>query len=186
MRCKPTFLFLILVVLLLVQGEGSVHEPRVLVVTTSGVEPYLQAAQSARKLLLERWPATPAVIVLDKNMSLPAALPVEPDDLVIAVGSVALQSPALEGSANVIGCMTMSQQAVRSRRTLANLFLEFPPEIQLEWLRRVLPGVRTLGLVYSAAEAQGRPDSFVAAARKKGVEVGLFPLTSGGGIAGDH
>ena len=101
------------------------------------------------------------------------------EDFVIAVGSVALQSAVLEKSANIFGCMTLSQQTVRNRRSLASLILEFPADTQIDWLRRILPGTRNLGLVYAAAEAQGRPDAYVAAARKKDIEVGLFPLMSG-------
>lgn len=179
MRCKLKYALPVLMVFLLALKDGWAYEPRVLVVTTSGVEPFLLAAQSARKLLLERWPTTPPVIVIDKNMSLPSALTIEQDDIVIAVGSGAIQSSVLEKSAGIVGCMTLTPQVTRNRRTLASLILEFPPDIQIDWLRRVLPAARTLSLLYAAAEAQGRPEALVAAARRKGLEVSLFPLMSG-------
>lgn len=157
-------------------GAVLAREPRVLVVTTSGVEPYQAAAAAARKLVAERWPATPAVVSYDKSSGILPTLPGEPDDIVIAVGSSAVQALAGTTTANLVGCMTMSSQAFGARKLAASLVLEFPAESQIEWLRQILPGARAVGLVFAQAEAAGRQDAFVTAARKAGLNVNLYPV----------
>lgn len=88
----------------------------------------------------------------------------------ITVGSKATRA-ALEapGNAPVIACMIVDSDDLANARNATGVMLEFPLATQLEWVRRFVPGSRTIGVLYNPAENRER----IAEARRIAKGLGL-------------
>jgi putative tryptophan/tyrosine transport system substrate-binding protein len=74
-------------------------------------------------------------------------------DLVLALGSRATSLAASEfRSTPTIGALLTRQSALPSGSAAAPVVLEFPLETELEWMRRILPQARRIGVLYSTDE----------------------------------
>ena len=71
----------------------------------------------------------------------------------ITVGSNATKAAlAAPGDAPVIACMIGDRQDLGDGQNATGVMLEFPLEIQLEWIRRFVPKSQAIGLLYNPAE----------------------------------
>jgi putative tryptophan/tyrosine transport system substrate-binding protein len=74
-------------------------------------------------------------------------------DLVLAMGSRATAVAASEFRGTpTIGALLTRQSALPSGSAAAPVVLEFPLETELEWMRRILPQARRIGVLYSTDE----------------------------------
>ncbi len=76
-----------------------------------------------------------------------------PADLVVALGS---RATAVAGSEYrgkpVIAALLARQPSTPDASVTASVVLEFPIDVELEWMRRILPNARRVGVLYSTEE----------------------------------
>jgi putative ABC transport system substrate-binding protein len=90
--------------------------------------------------------------------------------LILALGSEALAvAAALDPDIPVVAGMILKKQDFDGLSNTTGVFLEYADTIQFEWLRRILPKARNVGVVYNRVENLGR----IGAARKVAGEMGL-------------
>jgi putative ABC transport system substrate-binding protein len=94
------------------------------------------------------------------------------DGPLITIGSVATRS-ALEspGKAPLVACMIVDEDDLGSARNATGVMLEIPLETQLEWIRRFVPGTRTIGVLYNPEENGERIREAAGIARRLGLRL---------------
>jgi putative tryptophan/tyrosine transport system substrate-binding protein len=91
-------------------------------------------------------------------------------DLVIALGARAASAAARDyRGIPSIGALVTRESAQPAGGTASSVVLEFSPEVELDWIRRMLPQARRIGVLYSS-DANAR---LVARARDIGRAMGL-------------
>lgn len=90
----------------------------------------------------------------------------------ITVGSAATRA-ALEapGKAPVIACMIADRDDLQKSKNATGVVLEFPLETQLKWVRRFVPGSKTIGVLYNPEQNQARVESATKIASRLGLRM---------------
>jgi len=90
--------------------------------------------------------------------------------LVVTLGSAATQAAVREVShLPILATMIMSTTDIQSAPNATAVLLDFPLDTQLQWLRRIVPGAGTVGILFSPQENQAK----VAAAIRLVKDTGL-------------
>jgi putative ABC transport system substrate-binding protein len=77
--------------------------------------------------------------------------------LVLALGTLATHESLLRFPGTpVVAGMILTASEIEGAPNATGVFLQFPVETELEWLARLLPGQRRVGVLYHSAEAKGR------------------------------
>lgn len=148
---------------------------RVAVLASQEEAPYLEVADSFRQrleqnrasLLLKSFPLPEQTA--QRATELKELRAFHPN-LVLALGSPALQ--AVNGSIRdvpVVFAMVLNTAGLSRAGNVTGVTLEFPILTQLEWLKKILPRVRTLGVVFNPQENGHR----IAEARRAAGKLGL-------------
>lgn len=75
--------------------------------------------------------------------------------LVVALGSAAAQAAVREVShLPLLATMIMSTDDIRPASNATAVLLDFPLDTQLQWLRRIVPGAGTVGVLFNPKENQ--------------------------------
>ena len=138
-------------------GSASGDDPVITVVTSRDGEPYsrvvagIEAALSAaRRVMVER-----RSLEGDSEGGMQALRSARSSarGTVITVGSSATRA-ALEakGRAPVIACMMVDAGDLGEHEEATGVMLEFPPAVQLQWVRSFLPDAQTVGVLYNPEE----------------------------------
>ena len=159
-------------------GPRGAHaaEHRVLVLVSHSAPPYSDALGGFRDYLRQRGIAvTLDVHSLDGDGSKAAAIVQEArrskPGLVFTLGSLATQVAAqgLGRDTSIVATLVVSADELRRAPNMTGVALEFPIDTQFQWLRRILPAARTVGVLYNPAENQPR----IAAATPVAARMGL-------------
>lgn len=95
--------------------------------------------------------------------------------LVLALGSTASDAAAqTPGRPPVVAGMILRTSALSPSRQVTGVGLEFPAEVELRWIRRVLPGRTRVALLFNPAENAERAAEARAAATRLGLS--LVPI----------
>ena len=96
----------------------------------------------------------------------------EPPALFLTVGSLATQAVLTEhGEVPVVASLTPHLEKLRGKGNLTGVGFEFSLEGQFEMMRRILPDLSTVGVLYSPTENQETIDAASKLARKIGVKL---------------
>jgi putative ABC transport system substrate-binding protein len=99
--------------------------------------------------------------------------------LILALGSPALQRIHREfPDIPVVFGLVLGETVPVPRGRATGVILDFPLETQFEWLRRVLPGTRTVGVVFHPEENAARIRSALAAADTLGLKLEARAISS--------
>jgi len=100
-----------------------------------------------------------------------------PPALFLTVGSLATQSVLAEsGDAPIIASLTANVEKFRKNGNLTGVSLEFSLESQFDMMRRILPELATVGVLYNPKENQESIDSALNLAKKLGVKLVPKPV----------
>lgn len=78
-------------------------------------------------------------------------------NLLFAVGTLAVQAARREASSiPMVAGMILTAGELKNAGNATGVVLELPLETEMEWMRRLLPEVRTVGVLYSPALNQSR------------------------------
>lgn len=132
--------------------SGGAERTRVTVLLSSGAEPYRQVLDGIRQRLatdVEYDVQTLADDQANRNSILAKMKGARPA-LYFSVGSVATQLAIQHGGGvPVVAGLIVNATEINKAEHATGVVLEFPPEVQLEWLHRLLPAQRHIGVVYS-------------------------------------
>lgn len=92
--------------------------------------------------------------------------------LVLTLGSLATESAAKRiTDVPIIACLVMRPESLRKSPNVTGVWLEFPIEVQLAWLRTVLPRARNIGVIYNPRENQQWIEAAARIAEDKGMNL---------------
>jgi putative tryptophan/tyrosine transport system substrate-binding protein len=95
-----------------------------------------------------------------------------PPALFLTVGSVATQAVLAEHEeVPVIASLTAQLEKLRKKANLTGVGLEFSLESQFDMMRRILPELATVGVLYSPKDNQEIIDAALTFAKKRGVKL---------------
>jgi putative tryptophan/tyrosine transport system substrate-binding protein len=99
--------------------------------------------------------------------------------LIVAMGQLATQA-ALSGEPQlpVVAAMVLSADVVRPAANATAVTLEMPLDTQFDWMQKMLPEHRKIGLLYNPKENQQRVDAAARIARARGLKLVAEPLDS--------
>lgn len=90
--------------------------------------------------------------------------------LVVTLGSLATQAAVREvGHLPILATMIVSADDIQSASNATAVLLEFPLDTQLQWLRRIVPGAGTVGVLFNPKENQTRVNSAMRIAQGTGL-----------------
>ncbi len=134
--------------------------PRVLVVVSQDGAPYRDALASFRRSL-ERQSSGLDVRVVQlagDAARAPQVIPATAQaDLVLSLGTLATrESLRRYQTTPVVAGMILSADELEGSANATGVFLQFPVQTELEWLVRLLPSLRRVGVIYHAADTKTR------------------------------
>ncbi len=139
------------------ENRPSVSKPRLLVLVSRKAPPYEETLSSFREYLTGRVPAAGFdVCALDDDPSNVSEMVErakrEPASLVFALGAAATRMAAREfGAMPLVAGLVLNSDEIKGKANATGVFLDFPLEIQFQWIRRMLPDCRNVGVLYNPA-----------------------------------
>lgn len=101
----------------------------------------------------------------------------EPPTMFLTVGSLATQAVLAEQEeVPVIASLTAHLEKFKKKENLTGVGLEFSLESQFDVMRRILPELSTVGVLYSPKESQDTIDNALRVAQKLGVKLVAKPV----------
>jgi len=152
---------------------------RVLVLLSHESPAYREAADGLRAHLWARG----VVAELDVRVVPSAGEPIRQrqapnPDLVVALGTPAAGAAARQLAAIPLVAVTLRQSELAKLGSATGIYLEFPPDTEFRWMRRILPQARRVGVVYNPAENQSMVARAVLVAEGLGLRLTLRPVES--------
>ncbi|MFN7964383.1 MAG: ABC transporter substrate binding protein [Acidobacteriota bacterium] len=151
--------------------------PRIIVLASQDTAPYREIVEGFQSVLREQH--TSASIVLRFLDGRPEAANEEVRDY--AAGNVTLFIPLGTNAVRamveqkvgtpIVASMILRESEIEAAVDATAVVLEFPTEVELHWLRQILPRSRRVGVLYNAAENQARIDRATRLAQDAGLEL---------------
>lgn len=90
--------------------------------------------------------------------------------MLLTVGSMATQA-AIEGAGNlpIVACLIVNASILQNAANATGVLLDFPLEIQLQWIKNVLPQNRTIGVLFNPQENQHKVEEAIRIAQSMGL-----------------
>ena len=99
--------------------------------------------------------------------------------LVVTMGSMATDAALKEiTDIPLVGCLVLRTDNLKKAPNATGVGLEFPLEIQFAWLQKILPEVRSVGVLYNPDENRKRIDAAAVIAQKAGLELEAFEVSA--------
>lgn len=94
----------------------------------------------------------------------------QPPRLILTIGTLATQT-ALREAADipVIAGLVSNLDDLRKSKNATGVVLDFPIVTQFEWMHKLVPEIKIIGVLYNPKENQAKIDSAVQAAKKEGL-----------------
>jgi ABC-type uncharacterized transport system substrate-binding protein len=93
-------------------------------------------------------------------------------DAVLALGGDAAETAARDaGDLPVVAGGVLRPDAIPKGGGATGVYLEYPPELSLRWIRTALPGARVVGVLYNPAENRERIEAAARTARELGLRL---------------
>ncbi|MGF1613890.1 MAG: ABC transporter substrate-binding protein [Gammaproteobacteria bacterium] len=155
-----------------------------LVILSHHAAPYTEMAQAFKEHLREQKAQVTYIdITLDDKGEIPASfretLASHKLALVYCLGAQAYKVAKAQaaGVPAVAGLMVNGEDIVRGGNS-TGVALEFPIQTQLEWLKKILPQYKTIGVVYNELENKAKIEQAKATAKKLGLAFEVVGLQS--------
>ena len=92
--------------------------------------------------------------------------------LVVTLGSAATQAAVREvGHLPLMAAMIVTADDIKPASNATAVLLEFPLEAQLQWLRRIVPGANTVGVLFNPKENQTKVNNALRIAKDTGLSL---------------
>jgi putative tryptophan/tyrosine transport system substrate-binding protein len=158
-------------------AAGAAPETRVAALVSEDADPYQEALAGFKHALEQQGVSATFDVELVHGDPGNVAASLEhlrqgKPDLLLTLGSIATQGAVrhMTGVPIVAGLILNADDLGKSPNA-ACVVLEFPVEVELRWLQRLLPRQRTVGVLFSPAQNQGRIDLASRTAREMGLDL---------------
>jgi putative tryptophan/tyrosine transport system substrate-binding protein len=147
-----------------VPAARPTEAPRIVVVLSADAAPYQQALAGLRRELLAAIPSADFVVVTlggDTARIVDAIRVIRsgpaPAALVVTLGTLATRGLiARVPDIPIVAGMILTAAELDGAPNATGVYLEYPVEVELEWLQRVLPDYHRIGVLYHGAESGRR------------------------------
>ena len=153
-------------------AQPAPRERSVLIVTAEDSAPYQEAIQGIALAL----PGRPLARALHVDRDAGQIAAAAPGSIVIALGTRAAEGLAKIPAA-LVSCMVLRSRSASTWPRRYSVVLDHPVELQLEWIKRVLPAARRLLVIYNPEENQWRVEAALRAFARAGLTLVLRPAS---------
>jgi putative tryptophan/tyrosine transport system substrate-binding protein len=99
--------------------------------------------------------------------------------VLLTLGSLATQEAVRQvKDTPIVAGLVLKTEDLGGAANITGVVLEFPVEIELHWLQRMLPGLRNVGVLFNPAENQDRIDEATRAAKEMGLTLHARRVTT--------
>ena len=99
--------------------------------------------------------------------------------LVVTMGSMATDAALREiTDIPLVACLVLRTDNLKKAPNATGVGLEFPLEVQFAWLQKILPEVRSIGVLYNPSENRKRIDAAAEIARKAGLRLVAYEVNA--------
>ena len=149
---------------LLSAGKPVSAPPRIVVVLSADAMPYQQALAGLRRNLLATMPGARLEVVALGGDTARVGDAVQairgggaPVALVVTLGTLATRTLiARVPDVPIVAGMILNAAELHSTANVTGVYLEYPVEVELDWLRRLVPEGRRVGVLYHGDEGGQR------------------------------
>jgi len=163
-----------LAVLLLAGSAARVQAAQVLALLSHEAPPYRAALEGFRAQVAGGSALTIREVVLDGDEAAArAALQTFVESkgaLVLALGAVAVEAARARPEIPVVGALVLSEAQLQGAN-VTGVTLGVPADVQFQWVKRLLPKARRLGVLYNPDENGAAVAAAGGAASREGVEL---------------
>ncbi len=140
------------------------------VVAHAPAGPYLAVLDGLRQELHARGIDEQVNLDVDPGSASPTQSPPADAAVWVTVGSEVTEAWLRRNPARpVVGCPILFAAVLEGHGLARAVTLEFPVSVQVEWLRRMLPDRKHLGVMYEPKQNQANIDALAAAAKRAGI-----------------
>lgn len=146
------WLLTILVALLYSLKVSAVQQTRIAVLLSANSEPYMQTLQGFKEDLknnikYEEFTLQPGQSVEELVAKAKASKP----DIYFTVGSVVTSATLKQVKQTpVVATMVLNFSELENANNATGVVLDFQPEMQIEWLHKIIPNIKNIGMIYSS------------------------------------
>jgi len=92
--------------------------------------------------------------------------------LIYCLGTRACQAvQQMAGQRPVVASLVLTQESISADGLATGVFLNYSPETQLQWLKKLFPGFHRVGVIYNPAQNQALIDKAAGTAHQLGLEL---------------
>lgn len=158
---------------------GAAHPQRLLVLSSSDAPPYQQALAGIRRRAVGFALDEKLLTAFNQDSMLLALRRAGSDTAVVTLGTRAGELAARAApAAPVVNCMVLSPEAAANLPNAQVVPIEIPADAQIEWLGKLLPRARSIGLLFDPAINARRVETLATALVRAGYSPLLAPVTS--------
>jgi len=173
-RSRKAWGLIALALLLLAASSARAQPARVLALLSHDAPPYRAALEGFRAQVAGGGaPAIQEVVLAGDEAAARAALQTFADAkgaLVLALGTAAVEAARARPDVPVVGALVLSEAQLRGGN-VTGVTLGVPPDVQFQWVKRLLPKARRLGVLYNPEENRAAVAEAGKAAGREGVEL---------------
>lgn len=135
-------------------SASSASKPHMAVLMSAELEPYQLVLQGLKQQLiavanLDVYPMAPGATA---ESVVRIALKKKPD-LIFTIGSsVTVEAIRQTRNIPIIASLVLNEAELNKAANATGVILEFSQEVQIDWLHKIIPDYRNVGVLYSAAE----------------------------------
>jgi len=163
-----------LAVLLLAGAAARAQAGQVLALLSHDAAPYRAALEGFRAQVAGGGAPSIQEVVLDgdegKARAALQAFVTAKGALVLALGTVAVEAARAQREVPVVGALVLSEAQLRGGN-VTGVTLGVPPDVQFQWVKRLLPKARRLGALFNPEENGDAVARAVQAATRGGLEL---------------
>lgn len=157
--------------------SGHSDDTRIAVILSHGIQPYHEVLKGFQGSLRESGIAMPYEVYSlegDRNKTDEVMRTIRQgkNRLLLALGSLATQT-ACKGASDIpiIAGMILNAEDLKGATNATGVVLEFPLEVQFQWLRRLLPEGKDIGVLYNPMENGKKMESAARLAEQMGLKL---------------
>jgi putative ABC transport system substrate-binding protein len=166
------------------EGAGARPDARIAVLVSQDAEPYQDALAGLRRHLKAQGSPAPLDVyplhgeAAAADAALQAARKASAG-LLVTLGSVATQAAIRQApDTPIVASMILNADDLAKTPNATAVVLEFPVDVQFRWMQKLLPGPKRIGVLFNAAENQGRIDAATRAVKALGLTLNARRLDS--------
>ena len=154
-------------------GSAVCGDISIAAITSQDAPPYQDVVAGFREFLKsEGFDATVVLYALSGNAGRASevihSIKQQPPRLILTIGALATQTALREADdIPIVAGLVNNLDALRKSKNATGVDIDFPLATQFEWMHKLLPGIKTVGVLYNPKENQAKIDAAVQAAEKE-------------------